>query len=321
MPVNDAIQIKGMNGLGDTIYLRCVVNEFLKTRPDQTIYVCTPWPQMWDGARVRLMPSSTSLRTQSENEKRCTELYTPPRIDSFRKRIHIGYSGSDFKGEKSILDACAQKMLIDLPEKIGFGWSVPESWKWTRDGTGKYWRNGKFAFHTDKPLAFVRPPTIRKEWVAPGRNPDPSAFIACVNHLRKTHYVVSVASAIEPHEKIVTPIESDLPLERGELDFESMLGLLATCDVAFGGVGFLLPAALSHSVKTIILAGGVLGGNGPSAVMPKQLDWSNVKMILPDIGHRCWCTNYRHECDRHTEPARAIEEMDSFINTSSKEQE
>lgn len=52
----------------------------------------------------------------------------------------------------------------------------------------------------DKPVAVIRPATVRKEWANPARNPDPKYLADAARELRKHFYVVSLADLEEGEE-------------------------------------------------------------------------------------------------------------------------
>lgn len=303
--MNLPILIRGMYGLGDTLYMRAVVRERIRQSSDQ-LYIQTPWPQIWQDLPVKMIRSGTTLRMQKRNEEANTHLYHPPPFQSrYRRNTYVGYGGHDFKDGSSMLDTIGQSLATNLPDSMSVGWTVPDDWKWrpTHDD----------AAINARPIAFVRPPTLRKEWMAPGRNPDQAAFEACVNHLMESHHVVSVASIEVGKEWLIGNAIGHTFYHDGQLSFEQMLGLLAAADFAFGGVGWLVPAMQCVKTRAAILFGGVLGANGRHVIMPDQLDWQNVRMILPDDGEQCWCISYRHACRKKTDPTRAVDELKSFL--------
>lgn len=296
-----------MYGLGDSLYMRAVIAERIKQIPADVLRVMTPWPQLWADLPLTKTPSGTSLRMQRLNEAANMHMYDGlPSTSVYRRRIYVGYAGHDFKNKRSMLDKIADHLSVTLPDEMSLGWSVPEEWKCRPEHES--------ADINARPVAFVRPPTIRNEWQAPGRNPDQSAFVACVNRLMQTHHVVSVAAIEQGKESAISIIPAHTRLEAGQLNFEQLLGMLAASDIALGGVGWLLPAMLATETRALILAGGVLAANGPHATMPRQFDWSRVKMTLPDDGEQCWCSNYRHNCRRKTDPARTVADLESVLN-------
>lgn len=292
------VKLHGSFGLGDTLYLRSIVDLWAATREPSTTYVHTPWPQLWQGSPVRLIRSGTHFRTQLVNEQRNLHLYVDTEPMTAR-RIAMGYSSADFEEGRTVTEALAARLGFHLPDKMDHAFTVPDAWKWKPE--------------TDRPVAFVRPPTIRKEWRAPGRNPDPAAFAALVNHLMQTHHVVSVAHVQKNEEWIVDPIPAHTRYEAGELSIEQVLGLLASADIALGGVGFIVPALGTTNTRGFILAGGVLRANEARILLDQRFDWSNVQFAYPDAGSRCCCTKYEHACVKTTDPARVVAELESFI--------
>lgn len=295
---NTVVKVHGCFGLGDTLYLRPVVELWAATRGPGTTHVHTPWPQLWDGTPVRIIPSNTHLRTQIENERRNAHLYTHHEPANSR-RLPMGYNIAEFERGRTVTEAIASRLQLTLPDKIQHAFAVPDGWKWKPT--------------SDKPIAFVRPPTVRKEWRAPGRNPDPVAFKAIVSRLMETHHVVSVAKVEKNDEWIVDEIPAHERFEHGELTTEQAFGLMASSDIAIGGVGFIVPASAAANVPTFILAGGVLKGNDEHALCDKRLDW-NIRFAYPDIGSQCWCTKYEHACVKRTDPARVVQELESFLS-------
>lgn len=62
---------------------------------------------------------------------------------------------------------------------------------------------GESAVQPDKPVAVIRPATVRKEWANPARNPDPKYLAEAARELRKHFYVVSLADLEKGEEWLV----------------------------------------------------------------------------------------------------------------------
>lgn len=291
------VKVHGCFGLGDTLYLRPIVELWAATREPNTTYVHTPWPQLWAGTSARIIPSNTHLRTQIENERRNLHLYDHPEPAN-AKRLAMGYNIADFDRGLTVSDAIAARLQFTLPDKMEHAFIVPDEWKWKPE--------------TNKPIAFVRPPTVRKEWRAPGRNPDPAAFKALVNRLMESHHVISVAHIAKNEEWIVDEIPAHTRYEHGELSTEQAFGLMASSDIVLGGVGFIVPAVGATNIRTFILAGGVLKGNCEHALCDRRFNWK-IRFAYPDEGSQCYCSKYEHACVKKTDPARVVGELESFI--------
>jgi hypothetical protein len=151
--------------------------------------------------------------------------------------------------------------------------------------------------HTDKPLAFVRPVTVRTEWFNSARNPEPQYILDLVEALRPTHHIVCVADILPGAEYFVgQPPRGDTEFVRGELPAMNMLALLAASDIIIGGMGFIIPAALALKKDCFVVLGGQGGHNAPSRVLDPRLDCSRIGFAAPK--DFCQCTNMRHECSK-----------------------
>jgi hypothetical protein len=155
------------------------------------------------------------------------------------------------------------------------------------------------AIRTDKPLAFVRPVTLRSEWFNSARNPEPYYIAAIVEELRKTHHIVCVADVTPgagAEWLIGDPIKGDTEFVHGELPTMDMLALLAASDIIIGGVGFIIPAALALKKYAFVVLGGQGGHNAPARILDQRLDCSRIGFAVPK--DFCQCTNMRHNCNK-----------------------
>lgn len=71
MSIKRNIYIRGMYGLGDSIYQRAFVRQF------PGAYIRTPWPELYADLDVKFVKSNTLLRTQRKNEDRTWLRYVP----------------------------------------------------------------------------------------------------------------------------------------------------------------------------------------------------------------------------------------------------
>jgi hypothetical protein len=153
------------------------------------------------------------------------------------------------------------------------------------------------AIQTDKPLAFVRPLTVRSEWFNSARNPEPQYIADIVEALRPTHHIVCVADVAHAAEWFVgVPPKGDSEFIHGELPVMDMLALMAASDIIIGGMGFIIPAALALNKHCFVVLGGQGGHNAPSRVLDPRLDCSRIGFATPK--DFCQCTNMRHNCNK-----------------------
>lgn len=253
--------IHGMRGLGDCLFSRA----FLKNMPGP-IYLDTPWPELVsDLPHVHCIRPQTNLRTQAKNIARHTTWMMPPAKQPAR---HIRY-GTEGIIPGMIASFGVMPGAFDLPP-------LPPSLE-----KGKY--------------VVVRPATVRSEWRADTRNPDPGYIgLAALEAAKRGYQVISVADLVEGVEWMVGfPPVADREYHKGELPVEQLLALVANASAVIGGIGWLVPAALSAKVPAWIICGGQGGFNAPELICPAE---STITFAVPD--NFCRCKLKQHNCDK-----------------------
>lgn len=254
--------IHGMLGLGDNLFER----PFIKALP-KPVYLSTPWPSLFsDIPGVQFIRPQTTLRTQAKNIARHADWVMPPGRQPAR---HIRYGA---EGIIPGMTACfgVAPAAFDLPP-------LPPS-----PETGKY--------------VVVRPATVRSEWRADTRNPDPEYIITAAGEAKARGYrVISVADLVEGVEWMVgdSPY-ADVRYHKGELPVEQLLPLVANASAVIGGIGWLVPAALAAKVPAWIICGGQGGYNAPELITPPGQ--TNITFAVPD--NFCRCRLKQHTCDK-----------------------
>lgn len=252
--------IHSMKGLGDCLFQRA----FLKNMPGP-IYLDTPWPELVsDLPHVHCVRPQTNLRTQAKNIARHSSWLMPPAKQPAR---HIRY------GTEGIIPGMIASFGVmpgefDLPP-------LPYV-------VGKY--------------VVVRPATVRQEWRADTRNPDPAYIaIAAAEAKARGYEVVSVADLQEGAEWAVGDLPyADRTYHKGELSVTDLLSLVNSASAVIGGIGWLVPAALSAKVPAWIICGGQGGYNAPELITPKGQ--TNITFAVPD--NFCRCRLKQHSCDK-----------------------
>lgn len=253
--------IHSMKGLGDCLFQRA----FLKAMPGP-LYLDTPWPELVaDLPHVQCVKPQTNLRTQAKNIARHTTWLMSPTKQPAR---YIRY------GAEGIIPGMIASFGImpgefDLPPLP----ASPEK--------GKY--------------VVVRPATLRSEWRADTRNPDPAYIgLAALTAAERGYRVISVADLQDGAEWIVGfPPVADREYHKGELPVERLLALVRDAAAVIGGIGWLVPAALSAKVPAWIICGGQGGFNAPELICPKG---STLTFAVPD--NFCRCKLKQHTCDK-----------------------
>ena len=266
------LAIKTQLGLGDNIYQRPFIKALSKTHE---LYLETPWPQLFFDLPVKFIKASTSLRTQAKNVARDNIKYVEPLN---MPTIEPRYVGEDLKRGINMVEGLKKAYKCE-----------PESFDLPKFTTIKV--------NTKKPICIIRPATIRQEWIAASRNPDPNYLLEASRILRKKYYVISIADIDNLNEIGVEPLpEADLYFNKGELTVEQVLGLIQQAELVVGGVGFILPACIATGTKLFCILGGNGGYNSPEIITDSRMDLSNVHFSKPD--NFCKCTSAIHNCDK-----------------------
>lgn len=278
------VLIRGMWGLGDNIFARPFVRAAVR---QYRVHLETPWPELYEDLDIRFVLGKRRLRTQLKNIARqrseCWMRPWPP-----MREITISY-GRDLT-TMSIINALERRWHSAL--RVGFD---PALFNLPNMGPAPM-------LPTERPIAVVRPVTVRAEWLNPARNPLPEYVAAITTELMATHTVVVVAD-LEPGQEWAV---GELPPAHhyfvfGQLRVRQLLALVRDADVVVGGVGWIVPAGLALGTRTFVLLGGHGGHNAPERITDPRLDLSRIGFATPE--NYCKCTNMRHNCDKRiTDP-------------------
>lgn len=259
------IIIDGMRGLGDNIYQRAFVRQF-----DQC-FLTTPWPEIYcDLPNVYPVKSNTNLRTQSKNINRYDGQWykIPP---GKRPRSIMYGSHGIIPGMRKAFGI--QPAQFDLPD-----YGPPP---------------------ISGPYAIVRPATLRREWIAASRNPDPAYIYEAAVMMREAGMtVVSVADLQDGQEWIVGDAPPcDIQLHNGELSVTELLSLTRHASCVVGGIGWIVPACISMKVPAWIICGGQGTYNYPGRITDAScMDLSSIAFAMPE--NFCMCSTRDHKCDK-----------------------
>lgn len=265
------ILLEGMHGLGDNLYQRAVLRRYAADHGP--VYLSTPWPQLYaDLADVRCVRPATRLRTQRKNAARRDLAWHRAPVAARPRRWHyVNRPGS-------LLQALCADLGI-APEAIDF--SGPPVLSEPRP-----------------PYVVIRPATVRSEWMAEARNPQPEYLAqAAASARRHGLHIISVADLAGGHEWAAGPLpEADERYHAGELGLEWLLALVAGAAGVIGGVGWLLPAAIAYRVPMLLIYGGAGGYHGPERILDPRMDQSRLEQAMPDAF--CRCRDHTHACDK-----------------------
>ena len=178
--------VRGMWGMGDNIYQRPFVRRLAQHAP---VYLETPWPELYeDIPNVHFVRGNRALRTQLKNMalQKSERWKIPPRFHVSKQISYNMRAGSiidDMMLSFGLRGLPGFEPQLDLPP-------VP------------YWQKEPWAT-ISKPIALIRPVTIRTEWTNLARNPLPEYISQISIELMKTHYVIAVADIVPRFETLV----------------------------------------------------------------------------------------------------------------------
>src|ERR1035441_7849281 len=125
--VKPRLLLSGMHGIGDNLYSRAVIRQYL-TRYEH-IWFSTPWPALFhDMPGLSLLDPSTSLRTQKKNVERERDKFEvgPGPVEETKKLWY--YSSEIVSGKwNSLPNAMLGNMRCSIPGDYRL--PVPEDWK------------------------------------------------------------------------------------------------------------------------------------------------------------------------------------------------
>lgn len=258
------LHVVGMLGLGDNIYQRAV----LRTIP-RTVFLETPWPQLYSDLPILCVRSTTRLRTQAKNVERILDWHSIPRGTEMR-RVHYTAGGTMLQSLCAAAGVQPAKLTFDLPD---------------------------FGKQAREPYIVIRPATIRAEWRADSRNPKPEYLAKAAERLRRDFRIISVADLSPNVEWPVLPLPyADETFHNGELGVEHLMSLVANAAAVIGGVGWLLPAAIAYRVPMLLIYGGQGIHNGPARIFDPRLDIGLIEQARPDP--LCMCASNSHNCEK-----------------------
>lgn len=262
-----------MLGLGDNIYARSFV---AAASSKYELWLETPWPELYADLDIRFVRGTRMLRTQQKNMARSTCWSTPPKGI---REVKIQYG-----------DLAAGSIITSLEQR----WRFPLEVKFDPDLFGLP-EMGRSPLQPIRPIAVVRPVTVRSEWRNEARNPKPEYIAEIAAVLMETHTVVAVADLEADQEWLIGELP---PAHRyfihGELNVRELLALIRDADIVVGGVGWIVPAGLALKVKTFVVLGGHGGHNAPGKITDPRLDLSRIAFAVPE--EFCRCTNMLHDC-------------------------
>lgn len=291
--MNTALFIEGMFGLGDSIYQVPIVHELCRRHPH--VYLRTPWPQLYSAQGLHFVKPVTSLRTQARNATQQSKRYvtTTPRNYTLAR---LSYVAGQRQGVP-LFRGLVQSVRHLLP--LTFHYNIQSRPACLSRGN----------------YVVIRPPTLRREWLAPSRNPLMAYIQEAIDHLNAAGVPTIVVADIHAPEEIYDgprPLNATEYMENGQLDLPSLLQLVYGARFVVGGVGFLAPMAMSLQTPALIVHGGAGGWNAPAHI---DAPGGHLTHLLPD--QYCLCKQHHHTCNKQITPLRLQRALDLLLKQTS----
>lgn len=266
-------------GLGDSLYIRPVIIDAALQR---SVYLETPWPELYADLPVQFVRGEKGLRLQMRNvyrQKASLWVEPPAGIEE----VALGYGPIELQ-TSNVFTAMASKM--PMPMVRDPVWDLPDLGECPLDTDGA-------------PLAVIRPVLRRLEWDNEARNPLPEYVAEIAGDLKARGFATVVICDLQVDREIldngVMP-PCNLALTRGEMDTRQLLATIRDAAVVVGGVGWIVPAAISLGTPTFVALGGNGGMNAPNRLIDCRMDAQMLGFAMPD--QFCQCMDMRHACDK-----------------------
>lgn len=270
-----------MEGLGDNLYTRPFVREFIERNPDEMVLLETCVPEFYEDLAVKFVAPKIRYRTQQKNYAPWRWVNRTVGVPEDAKEVVVFYGQQDLK-KHSIIGAIESKFGFDVGSTKPV-FDLPE-----------FFTRSKL-----KKLAVIRPVTHRAEWLCTTRSPRPNYIAWCSRILMEAGYhVVSIADTEPDVEWIVG--EAPPAHERfhhGELTISQTLQLIQNAELVVGGSGFIIPAAISANTNLFVIFGGRGMYDNPHKVFDLRMDMSKIGWAIPE--NFCRCNWMEHDCDKN----------------------
>lgn len=293
-------------GLGDNVYLRPAVRRLAELGD---VWVETPWPELYaDLPHVHFVRPDIADRTY-------------PTLDLRHARRNLD---AQVRAWEDIPEAAMEvrPYVLATAANIPDGLLTGLRFRHRMPADATLPTGGPWVFDLPDfgpppvapPYAVVRPAVLRREWMAPARNPRPEYIAQAAQLLQERGLpVVSVADVQEGEEWILPPEPpADHVFHHAELSIPQLISLLRHAEVVVGGVGFILPVALATRTPLLIIAGGHGRTECEEWLTAPWMDTSRSRWIYPD--QFCQCFRMDHDCPRDisdfdAQAYRALEEL------------
>lgn len=288
-----ALFVQGMHGMGDNLHQRAIVRELLK---QHEVWLETPWPSIYhDLDGLHLVTNGSRLRTQMKNARRESALFDATPVPGSARTLDVSYPPALVRQHRGVLAAMSAKCGVEVGD---FRMPVPAEWSHGLD------------LPADRPVLVFRPLVERSEWGGcRSRNPEVQAYMHLFGSIREQFFVVSVADLVPGREWLAQPpVEADLILHGGQLDFRQLAALWRDAALVMSSPGFGVVLAQAVGTPVAAVFGGYEAGYSFSAGA-QHTPTLTIEPVQP-----CDCFSHTHSCDKRIDLPAAVQNLKEFVN-------
>lgn len=300
-PTVRSIVVSGLQGLGDSIHQRGVVRQLMQRAP---VWLETSWPCVYHdlvGDRLHLLYKGSPVPVYHRNAEREHASFTGAVPPQNSWPMKISYTPASVRSAGSVLAGMCHETGTDIA-KADFRLPIPDAWAKSVDLLLSQWK-------ADKPLLIYRPLVERSWWGGcTTRNPDHAVYAALMRSICDRFFVVSVADFRGDDEWLVgEPIDADVTVHAGELDFETLAALTNRAALVFTSPGFGVILAQAVGTPSCVVFGGYEDARSFSAGA-RYAPYLPIEPLTP-----CACFRHNHTCDKQIDLASALVKLHGFL--------
>jgi hypothetical protein len=284
--MNDtSVYFKGAIGFGDNFYQRPIIRYFAKRYKE--IYMMTTCPDIyWDIENVHFVDPRPALKLRTHN-KYLVGLpagffsQRPEGLEGIPWRYRPLRNGSISRCEFLRQSAGMEKWDFDFSFFMRLSWI--EAAQAVIDGLDLF----------GKKLCLIKPPTIRKEWFSPGRNPKIEYIQMLIDKYADEYFYLGFADLQEGNEWLDGELYGvDATYYHGELSLTTLFALIKLSDMIITPPTWPMLAGIAERVRCFTVFGGV----APPKILTddRLMNCSSFAYVAPEPFCACW--NDRHEC-------------------------
>jgi ADP-heptose:LPS heptosyltransferase len=298
-----SVYISGYYGYGDCIYQFPFVKELSKHY--QTIYLKTPFPQLFDSIpNVKFIkPRLNRLATSNRHINKYSNKYETE-LPIIEDTLQFHYQ----RGQKLNIgmSECFNNIAPTLTERP-IDWTLPIKKEWMQEA-----HKVLAKIHTKKKICLIKRPSIREEWKNSARVGKVEYFQYLIDKYKKDYYFISVAN--DNIEKFMGELKGiDKRFEKGELTMETILGLASLSDLIIAYHSFLVAVGIATQTKTFCIFGGYVAPH--LWVDYERMNLNDVRYVAPN--EFCNCFNPIHNCNKEIPLEKIDQEFEALINSPS----